>query len=74
VLAADERVIAFRLRWVGHAPENAGGGAFQIETGAVAVIEDGLIVRAEYFPPDDRDPMLARFAELSGDPPPALGS
>lgn len=65
VLAVDGRVMAFRFRWVFHA-EDALGGEGVIDVGEVAVIEDGLIVRAEYFTPDDRDAMLARFAELAG--------
>ena len=65
VLAADDRVVAFRFRWVGHADQDAGGGEFCVDVGEVAVVEDGLIVHAEYFASDDRDAMLTRFAELS---------
>jgi ketosteroid isomerase-like protein len=64
VLAVTDRVIAFRLRWVGHSAET-GGGEGVIDAGEVAVIEDGQFVRTEYFASDDRDGMLARFDELS---------
>jgi class 3 adenylate cyclase/ketosteroid isomerase-like protein/tetratricopeptide (TPR) repeat protein len=67
VLAVNESVIAFRLRWAGHTEQASGAGEFIVEAGEVAVIEDGRIVKSEYFAPDARHAMLVRFAELAGE-------
>ncbi len=64
VLAVDERAIATRARYVGHARD--GGGEFSYEIGRVAVLEQGRWVSLDIFEPDDRDGMLARYAELGG--------
>ena len=63
VLACDEWVIAHRGRYVGHGED---GGAAEIPVGYVIVVDDGRIVRQEMFDPDDREAILARFAELGG--------
>jgi hypothetical protein len=64
VLACDDRVVAFRCSYQGM--NNDGGGPFEIATGAVAVIENGLMSRLEQFEHGDRPAILARFAELGG--------
>jgi ketosteroid isomerase-like protein len=71
VLACDERVIAVLLAACGE--HRDGGGAFEVAIGWVAVVENGRLVRMERYEPDDRQAMLARFAELTGSPRPAPG-
>jgi ketosteroid isomerase-like protein len=65
VVAANDRVLAVVERIIGHGDRAAGGGEYAIDVGVVLVVEDGLMVRAEHFDPDDREGMLARFAELA---------
>ena len=64
VLACDERVIAIRQTWRGHT--NDGGGEYEVRVGLVNVIEHGLLSRSDQYDHDDRDGMLARYAELAG--------
>jgi ketosteroid isomerase-like protein len=64
VLACDDRVIA--LTWIAHGRHRDGGGTFEIPIGDVMVIENGLMRSADVYGPDDRDAVLARFAELAG--------
>ena len=64
VLALSERVIAQRCRFVGSIPET--GGALEVPLGLVTVVEDGLTVTQDVYESDDREAMLARFAELGG--------
>jgi ketosteroid isomerase-like protein len=71
VFAGDDRVIAFSSAFRGHAPE--GGGEFEIPSGLVMVVEDGLVQRVDRFEPEDRAGMLARYAELAGSRPAVLG-
>ena len=66
VLACDERVIALRLNWQGTTSKATGGGRFVLPVGAVSVIESGRAVRWEQFESEDREAMLARYAELGG--------
>jgi ketosteroid isomerase-like protein len=64
VLACDDRVIAGCYAWRGHTVD--GGGAFEIAFAALSVVEDGLIRRAERFEHGDRQAILARYTELTG--------
>jgi ketosteroid isomerase-like protein len=45
-----------------------GGGAFEVLTISVFIVERGRITRYEVFEPEDADAALARFAELRPDP------
>ncbi|MFZ0042433.1 MAG: nuclear transport factor 2 family protein [Solirubrobacteraceae bacterium] len=74
VLACDDRVIAVSFEWRGVAIEDVGGGPFVLPTAVVAVIESGLLVRWEHHEPDDREAMLARYAELGGRAPSPLAA
>jgi ketosteroid isomerase-like protein len=65
ILACDDRVIAFRLRFRGTSPD-AAGGEFEVLLGGVDVFEDGKLARVELFEPDDTAGILRRFAELGG--------
>ena len=65
VLAVGERAIALLVSWVGHTTAEAGGGEFAVPIGRVTTVVDGRIVRVEQFEPEDREAMLARFAELT---------
>jgi ketosteroid isomerase-like protein len=64
VLACDDHVIALTYAFCGHAAD--GGGAFEIPSGIVCVVADGMWRRLERFESDDRAGMLARYAELGG--------
>jgi ketosteroid isomerase-like protein len=64
VVAADERVMALRFRYVGSTLE--GGGGLEFAAGMVSVIEDGKVGVSEWFEHDDRAGMLARYRELGG--------
>jgi class 3 adenylate cyclase len=64
VLACDESVIAMRMTYLGSSRD--GGGRVEFAVGLVSVIEAGRCVTADQYDHDDRDAMLARFAELSG--------
>jgi hypothetical protein len=60
----DDRVVALRASWIGHAADGGGGGAWSV--GLVRVVEDGRAVSVDQYDADDREAMLARFAELAG--------
>ncbi len=64
VVACADGVIAARMKWLGHGSET--GGEIEIDLGTVTVIRDGRMVSVDYYEPDDRESMLARFAELTG--------
>jgi class 3 adenylate cyclase/ketosteroid isomerase-like protein len=64
VLAADERTLAVRLRFVGHALD--GGGAFELPVGQVCLYRDGRAVLVDQYDAEDREGVLTRFAELTG--------
>ena len=64
VLACDELGIAVRGAWCGTAVD--GGGELAIPVGIVMLIEDGRMVSHDFYDHDDREAMLARFAELGG--------
>ncbi len=67
VLACDERVIAMRQTWRGHAAD--GGGELEVRLGVVNLVEDGVLVSADQYEYDDDATILARYAELGGRPP-----
>ncbi len=64
VIAADERMIAGVIRYVGSGAD--GGGALEIAIGYVTVVADGRGIRAEQFDPHDEKGILARYRELGG--------
>lgn len=64
VLACDERVVAMRASYHGHAI--GGRGRFAFEGGFVTLVEDGHSLSVDQYEYDDNEAMLARFAELSG--------
>ncbi len=64
VLACDDRVIAMRTTTRGF--DAAGAGRFEISFGAVLLCEHGRIVSWDQYGGSDREPMLARYAELGG--------
>ncbi len=64
VLACDERVIARRAAWRGHARD--GGGEAESLMGLVTVIEGGREVRTDVYEYEDDQAMIARYAELGG--------
>ncbi len=64
VLACSDSVIAVRL--VGHGSMRDGGGVYEIPELVVVAVEDGRAVTWDQYAPDDRDAVLARFAELAG--------
>jgi tetratricopeptide (TPR) repeat protein len=70
VLACDERVIALHMTWRGDAPDL--GGEMAVSAGCVNIVEEQLCVRTELYAVDEREAMLARYAELRR-PPTTLG-
>ncbi len=65
VLAANDRVVAVRFRWVGTGDSEWGGGPFALAVGHVMAVQDGRIISVDQYEAEDRTAMLARFAELS---------
>jgi hypothetical protein len=65
VLGRDERRIALRTRYHGASPA-AGVGRSTVPLGQVCVVEDGRLVSVDFYEPDDREGMLARYVELGG--------
>jgi hypothetical protein len=68
VLAADDRVLAARGTFRGTAKSSAGGGPFDYPVGFITVVEDGLTISSDWYDPDDREGLLARYDELGGSP------
>jgi ketosteroid isomerase-like protein len=64
VLACDDRVLVFRATLRGSAAD--GGGEFATPCGYLFSAAEGRVQRLEQFEPDDRQAMLARYAELGG--------
>ncbi len=64
VLACDEHVIAARVVYRGTAHE--GGGQLEMALGQVERVVDGLVTTMDFYEPDDRQAMIARYAELGG--------
>jgi hypothetical protein len=67
VIACDERVIAARTSFLGTSPELA-GGQVEVSIVQVRVYEGGVFVSSEMFDSDDRQAILARYAELTRPP------
>jgi ketosteroid isomerase-like protein len=65
VIAADERVIAFRVTIRGRSPDAAGGEG-EIPLGGVDVFEDGKLTSVDLFEPDDIAAIVRRYVELGG--------
>jgi ketosteroid isomerase-like protein len=63
VLARDDQVVASLVTYRGHT--RAGGGGWELPVGCVTLYRDGRAVSADLYDPDDRDAILARFAELT---------
>ncbi|HWF56569.1 MAG TPA: nuclear transport factor 2 family protein, partial [Solirubrobacteraceae bacterium] len=68
VLACDDRIVVTRVAMRG---EGLKAGPFEVAVGAIYVFEDGQWVRVEFYEAEDREAMLARFAELGGGGPSA---
>jgi ketosteroid isomerase-like protein len=66
VLACDGRVLAAVTTYYGTAAESGGGGRFEYSVGVVTVAEDGVTVMTDWYEPDDREAILARYRELGG--------
>ncbi len=65
VLACDEQVIAIRTLYRGTGtPWNAGD--FEHASGEVLAVRDGRLARLEHYDADDRQTIIARYAELGG--------
>jgi ketosteroid isomerase-like protein len=64
VIACDDRVIAARAGYRGHAAD--GGGEFFTPVGVVEVVENGQFVSADDYDYEDTDALIARFVELGG--------
>ena len=64
MLACDDRVIAVRMTLSGTHVD--GCGAFDVDFGAVMVIENGRRSREDVYEPEDRRAMLVQFAEVGG--------
>jgi ketosteroid isomerase-like protein len=63
ILASDDHVIAARVSW--HGPGRK-AGAWRVEAGVVHVLRDGLWASTDFFDPEDRQAMIARYVELGG--------
>ena len=66
VLACDDRVLAMRITFRGTGVDVA--GALEIPMGTVFAVADGQCVRQDRYGHDDREAILARYAELTGRP------
>jgi class 3 adenylate cyclase/ketosteroid isomerase-like protein/tetratricopeptide (TPR) repeat protein len=64
VPAADDHVVVTLQAWRGQGLKAA---EHETRAGAVHLIRDGRWAGVEFYEPDDREAMLARFAELAGD-------
>jgi ketosteroid isomerase-like protein len=63
VLACEGNVLATRVVYRGHT--NRGGGSWELPVAPVTVYRDGLAFTCDLYDWDDREAILARFAELS---------
>ncbi len=68
VLAADDRVLAATGTFRGTAKASAGGGRFDYPVGFITLVENGLTIHSDWYDPDDRHSLLARYHELGGSP------
>src|SRR5207302_1638811 len=64
VLECDDQLIALQIAYRGTAGEQ--DSEIEVPLGVVALVQDGLMLRADTFAPEDREAVRARFAELSG--------
>lgn len=64
ILACDERVIAMRIAFRGHAGD--GSGELEYLVGDVAVVEGDKLVSVDFYDYDDDAAMPARYTELGG--------
>ncbi len=64
VLACDERVIAARVAYRGHASD--GMGEAEVRIGVVNMVQDGLVISRDQYEHDDDLAIIARYAELGG--------
>jgi hypothetical protein len=64
VLACDDRLVAFTMTWRGSGAD--GGGELALPIGNVYVVEGGRVAHLDQYDPDDRQAMIARYAELGG--------
>ena len=68
VLAVGEHSLALLVRWVGHGGAEMGGGEFSAEMGRVTEFRNGQVFHVDQYEPEDREAMLARFAEIESRP------
>lgn len=64
MIACDEDVAAFRVRYRGHSRDS--GDEVSSAVGYVAKLSGGVAVSVDLYEPDDRQAMIARYAELGG--------
>jgi ketosteroid isomerase-like protein/limonene-1,2-epoxide hydrolase len=64
VLACDDRIVAARVAVRG---EGVKAGPLEVPVGGIYVFDDQQWISVEFYEPDDRDAILARFAELTND-------
>jgi class 3 adenylate cyclase len=64
VIACDARVVVATGIWRGTDPR--GGGAAETPFGMVSVIEGAVRISEDIYEPEDRQAMVARYAELGG--------
>jgi ketosteroid isomerase-like protein len=62
IIAVADDLLARVMSFRGHTTE--GGGLMDIAFADVITFEDGRFASEEFFPPDDREAILARFDEL----------
>ena len=66
ILALDENTIANTATFRGPAKTEGGGGPFELSIAHVARVQDGRYVESHSFDPDDREALMACFAQLAG--------
>jgi len=64
VLACDDRLIALTCTFRGK--NSDGGGTFELLFGLLVLHDNGRRSEEHLYAPDDRQAMLAKFAELGG--------
>jgi ketosteroid isomerase-like protein len=65
MLAADERGLVCICTYRGSADASGGGGQFEYPVGFLLIVDGERASRVEWFDPEDREAMLARYEELS---------
>jgi class 3 adenylate cyclase/ketosteroid isomerase-like protein len=66
VVASDDHMIIWRLRFRGEADPSMGGGQWEMRMGNVVMTEDGHAVSSDRYEYDDDDALWARYYELGG--------